>query len=67
MPLIFVVPLPPPVIRPKTRHELVRRKEYESLYSALLYARDPINTNKLNVAVEKAVEYGKFSCQDDSY
>jgi hypothetical protein len=43
------------------------RKEYESLYSAILYSRDPINTRKLNMAVDKAVEYGKFGCQDDSY
>jgi hypothetical protein len=45
----------------------MHRKEYESLYAALLYAKQPANMRKLAKAVEKGVEYGKYSCQDDSY
>lgn len=67
MPLILRIPLLTPAIRPKTRVQMVQRKEYESLYSAILFAEDPTNMRKLAKAVEKAEEYGKFACADDSY
>jgi hypothetical protein len=46
---------------------MMHRKEYESLYAAMLYARQPTNMRKLSKAVEKGVEYGQYTCQDDSY
>jgi hypothetical protein len=67
MPLILHLAIAPPVIRPKNRAQLVHRKEYESLYSSVLASRDPGNSKKLHKAVEKAVECGKYTCQDDSY
>jgi hypothetical protein len=66
MPLTLRLSLPRPVIRPKTRQEVVSRKEYESLYSAVLASKDPGNFKKLVKAVEKGVEYG-VTIADDSY
>ncbi len=67
MPLILRVPLAPPVTHPKNRAQMMHRKEYESLYAAMLYAKQPTNMRKLSKAVEKGVEYGQYTCQDDSY
>ena len=67
MPLMLRVPLLSPAIRPKSRKQMVQRKEYESLYSSLLSAEDPTNARKLNKAIEKAEEYGRYACTDDSY
>lgn len=67
MPLSLHLRIPPPAIRPKTRKQFVYRKEYESLYSAVLASKDPGNFKKLLKAVEKGVEYGMTLEGGDSY
>ena len=66
MPLTLRLNIPRPAIRPKNHKQVVQRREYESLYAAVLASRDPDNFNKLLKAVEKGVEFG-MSISDDSY
>ena len=62
----FRLAIPRPAIHPKNYKQRVQRKEYESLYAAVLASRDPGNFKKLVKAVEKGVDFG-MSITDDSY